>query len=111
MHQNSHQPRGRSEIYYSKPSGCTSVLMIYLIFSHISLYQVYGLLGSTNQKTVHSKVHHEDNLHLDLCIWQKNLSFPGDYTNDFGIPLVLCLYSELNYNFTTLCFCIDWYWI
>lgn len=31
MHQTSYQPRGRSKMYYSKPSGCTGVIMINLI--------------------------------------------------------------------------------
>lgn len=42
--------------------------------SHISLYQVYGLFESTIQKTLHSKVHYEDVLHLifafGICVYQ-----------------------------------------
>lgn len=38
------------------------------VISHISPYQVYGLFGSTIQKTLHSKAHCEDVLHLDLSI-------------------------------------------
>jgi len=54
MHQTSYQPRGRSMMYYIKPSGCTGVLIINLILFifHFIRKNAFGRFMCFLKKTI-----------------------------------------------------------